>query len=77
MKIGLLVVEIQAEWSLWQLELLRITEEDALEKTRTTDIVSRNMLRVQILAALVIVTSKSMVSDLGYFDEDWTKFEDW
>jgi len=59
------------------LELLRITEEDALEETRTTDIVSSNMLRVQILAALVIVTSKSMVSDLGYFDEDWTKFEDW
>jgi len=58
-------------------EILRITEEDALEETRTTDIVSSNMLRVQKLAALVIVTSKSMVSDLGYFDEDWTKFEDW
>ena len=50
---------------------MRITEEDILEGTRTTDIVLSNMLRVQILAALVIVTSKSMVSDLGYFDKDW------
>jgi len=47
------------------LELLRITEENTPNITKTIDITLSNMLRPQILVenALKIVTPKSMISD--------------
>jgi len=67
------------------LRSLRITKENILEESnRVTKITSsnENMSRAHILAipvkiVLEIATPKSIVLDLGWFNKDQTKFEDW
>jgi len=59
---------------------LRITKEYTLDKNRTTEPETLEIMLtvlVLVLAALKhAVMLKSMVPDLGWFG-DWTKFEDW
>jgi len=64
---------------------LKITEENISEESnRATKITSSNedMSRAHIIAILAkivleIATPKSIVLDLGWFNKDQTKFEDW
>jgi len=64
------------------LELLRITKDNVSNKsTKLATLETEEMLTALVLARynenIQTITPKSMILDLGWFDGDRTKFEDW
>jgi len=62
-------IEILSKW----LESLQITEEASNEYKQ----IDTKMLAAPATNKNIQVMLKSIVLNLGWFDRDWTKFEDW
>ena len=60
-----------------RLELLRITEEDILNETDMKYMDKMSIVPVPIIQNEQIGMLKSIVLDLGQFNRDRVKFEDW
>ena len=63
---------------------MRITKEYVLKENRTIELAIPEIEEMLIALVLAVyngveqtVMLKSMVLDSGWFDSDWTKFEDW